>query len=66
MAYTGDSNAALMDVKRMQFGILGPDEIVRLFKYLFWYEILINTDNEVMYTFREWVGWRKIKNKNVL
>lgn len=30
MAYTGDSNAPLRDVKRVQFGILGPDEIRRM------------------------------------
>ncbi|XP_052784228.1 DNA-directed RNA polymerase II subunit RPB1-like [Mya arenaria] len=30
MAYTGDSNATLRDAKRVQFGILGPDELRRL------------------------------------
>ncbi|KAJ8311231.1 hypothetical protein KUTeg_011217 [Tegillarca granosa] len=30
MAYTGDSNAPLRDVKRIQFGILSPDEIRRM------------------------------------
>ena len=38
MAYTGDSNAPLRDVKRVQFGILGPDEVVRyVFIMLFSY-----------------------------
>lgn len=31
MAYTGDSNAPLRDVKRVQFGIIGPDELVRFY-----------------------------------
>ncbi|KAK3607289.1 hypothetical protein CHS0354_002914 [Potamilus streckersoni] len=30
MSYTGDSNAPLREVKRMQFGILSPDEIRRM------------------------------------
>ncbi|XP_064614759.1 LOW QUALITY PROTEIN: DNA-directed RNA polymerase II subunit RPB1-like [Liolophura sinensis] len=30
MAYTGDSSAPLMTVKRVQFGILSPDEIRRM------------------------------------
>ncbi|XP_061171699.1 DNA-directed RNA polymerase II subunit RPB1-like [Saccostrea echinata] len=30
MAYTADSNAPLRDVKRVQFGILSPDEIRRM------------------------------------
>ncbi|KAL4220549.1 DNA-directed RNA polymerase II subunit RPB1 [Mactra antiquata] len=30
MAYTGDSNATLRDAKRVQFGILGPDELRRM------------------------------------
>lgn len=34
MAYTGDSNAPLRDVKKVQFGILSPDEIVRLYEYV--------------------------------
>ena len=33
MAYTGDSNAPLKDIKRTQFGILGPDELVRCSTY---------------------------------
>lgn len=32
MAYTGDSNATLREVKRLQFGVLSPDEIVRVKK----------------------------------
>lgn len=35
MAYTADSNAPLRDVKKVQFGILSPDEIVRLYKHRF-------------------------------
>ena len=43
MAYTGDSNAPLRDVKRVQFGILGPDEVVRfVFIMLFSYSNSIN------------------------
>ncbi|OWF51528.1 DNA-directed RNA polymerase II subunit RPB1-like [Mizuhopecten yessoensis] len=30
MAYTGDSNATMRDVKRVQFGILSPDECRRM------------------------------------
>ncbi|KAL4221062.1 DNA-directed RNA polymerase II subunit RPB1 [Mactra antiquata] len=30
MAYTSDSNVTLQDVKRIQFGILGPDELRRM------------------------------------
>ncbi|XP_067669040.1 DNA-directed RNA polymerase II subunit RPB1-like [Haliotis asinina] len=30
MAYVGDSNAPVMQVKKVQFGILGPDEIKRM------------------------------------
>lgn len=42
--FTGDSNAPLREVKKVQFGILGPEETVRFYNlklYMLKFKIII-------------------------
>jgi len=56
MAFTGDSKAPLRTVKRVQFGILSPDEIVSKFAVLVQcfvstiFRIFVLSVNDCVYT----------------
>ena len=51
MASTGDSNDPLRDVKRVQFGILGPDEVVRFVFIMLLSYSNTNTKVKICYVF---------------